>query len=449
MYFIGIDLGTTFVKGAVLDLHTGALSHIRRRPFPDRLPGSPARRFEVDPRAIADAARDLLDELAPAAPNCAGVVLSSQMHSVVLADRAGRPVSNAITWRDTRALEPHPAGGTFFDQLTQRITPVQRQALGNELRPGLPICALFAMAESGDLPRDAVALALPDFVLWQLCGVPPASDPTMAASQGTFDLAAGDWHSDLLERLGLGALSWPRVQPFHQPTGELRVAGRLVPCYPGVGDQQCALAGAALAPGELSLNIATGSQVGLLSEESTPGDYQLRPYFGGRWLRTITHIPAGRALALLVELLTELAGRQGPAAPDPWAYIARTVEATPATDLQLDLAFFASAVGDRGAIANIHEGNLSVGHLFRAAFERMAATYEASARRLAPDADWERVVFSGGLAQGMPVLREVILRRLGAEHRVCATTEDALAGLLALARVCAGLAPAPNNLLSP
>jgi hypothetical protein len=82
-----------------------------------------------------------------------------------------------------------------------------------------------------------------------------------------------------------------------------------------------------------------------------------------------------------------------------------------------------------------------VGHLFRAAFERMAEMYQAAARRLAPDADWERVVFSGGLAQGMPVLREVILRHLGAEHRVCATTEDALAGLLALARVCAGLGP--------
>jgi sugar (pentulose or hexulose) kinase len=445
MHFIGVDLGTTFVKGAVLNLHDGTLDHIGRRPFPPPLAGLPERRFEVDPHAIVAAAREVIAELARAAPDCAGVVLSSQMHGVVLADRAGQPVTPAITWRDGRALDPHPAGGTFFEQLAGHITPAERQALGNELRPGLPICTLFWLAEAGLLPRDAVALALPDFVVWQLCGAPPTTEPTNAAAHGTLDLAAGDWHHMLLERLGMGALSWPRVQPFHQPAGELEINGKFVPIYPGVGDQQCALAGAALAPGELSLNIATGSQIGLLSATPAAGDYQLRPYFDGRWLRTITHIPAGRSLALLVALLTELAERQGVAVPDPWAYVARAVEATPATDLRVDLAFFPSVLGDRGAIEHVHEGNLSVGHLFRAAFERMADTYEECARRLDPQGSWERVVFSGGLAQSMPALREIILQRLGLQHRVCAMTEDALAGLLVLAQVCAGLRPTTGD----
>jgi sugar (pentulose or hexulose) kinase len=440
MRFIGIDLGTSFVKGAVLDLDARSFEHVHRRPFPGPLPNLPPARFEIDPRAVIAATRALIDELAQATPGCAGVVLSSQMHALILADSRGSPLSNIITWRDGRALEAHPAGGTFFEQLARRVSPEEKLALGNELRPGLPIGALFWMAERGALPAGAAALALPDFVLAQLCGAQPVAEPTIAAAQGALDLARGDWHRPLLERLGLGGLRWPSIQGFNQPAGELTIGGRVVPCYPGVGDQQCALVGAALVPGELSLNIATGSQVSLLRDELAFGDYQTRPFFGGRWLSTITHIPAGRSLAALVDLLSELPAQEL-AAPDPWGYIARAVEATPATDLRVDLAFFPSAFGDRGSIANIHEGNLTVGHLFRAAFERMADTYAICAERLAPGGNWRRVVFSGGLAQRMPALRASILGRLGAEHRVCATTEDALAGLLALALVCAGRAP--------
>jgi hypothetical protein len=63
----------------------------------------------------------------------------------------------------------------------------------------------------------------------------------------------------------------------------------------------------------------------------------------------------------------------------------------------------------------------------------MATTYAACAGRLAPGGDWQRIVFSGGLAQNLPLLRELIAERLSAEYRVCSTPEDALQGLLALA----------------
>ncbi len=42
MTFLGIDLGTTFIKGAVLDLDRLRLGHIQRVPFPAPLGGLPA-----------------------------------------------------------------------------------------------------------------------------------------------------------------------------------------------------------------------------------------------------------------------------------------------------------------------------------------------------------------------------------------------------------------------
>jgi sugar (pentulose or hexulose) kinase len=441
MHFLAIDLGSSFIKGAVLDLDARSIAHVRRVPFPAPLPDLPPLRYEVDPLEVVAATRALIDELAPDAPECSGVVLCSQMHGLVLMDERGEPASNAITWRDQRALEPHPVGGgTVFEPLAQRVGAEDRRLLGNELRPGLPIGALFWYAELGRLPDGLIPAPLPAFVLARLCGAPPVTEQTIAASCGALDLGARAWHLPLLQRLGLGRLRWPAIQDMTQPSGELRVGSRTAPCYPAIGDQQCALLGAALAPGELSLNIATGSQVSMIRPVLSFGDYQVRPFFDGRWLNTITHIPAGRSLELLVALLCELAEGQSISVPDPWGYIARAVEATPATDLEANLAFFASALGDRGAIANIHERNLTVGHLFRAAFERMAATYVNCARRLAPEDDWERLVFSGGLAQHITILRKIITGRFGAAFRLSATPEDTLEGLLALALVCGGRA---------
>jgi hypothetical protein len=70
----------------------------------------------------------------------------------------------------------------------------------------------------------------------------------------------------------------------------------------------------------------------------------------------------------------------------------------------------------------------------------MAASYAMCARRLSPEASWSRLVFSGGLAQNLPALRESITRQFGAPYRVCSATEDTLQGLLALALVCSGRA---------
>lgn len=435
MRYLGIDLGTTFIKGAVLDLDHGTLGAIQRRPFPAPLPNLPAGHFEIGPGAVVAAVRDLIGGLLRAAPDCSGLVISSQMHALVLCDAGGEAVSNVITWRDSRALGAHPAGGSVFERLAEQLTEPERRALGNELRPGLPLCALFWMREHGALPENAAALGLADFVLWQLCGAAPATEPTLAAAQGAFDITSGDWHHSVLGKLGLGGIRWPQVGAYDQACGEARIAGHTLRCFPGVGDQQCALAGADLRPGELSLNISTGSQASMLRNDIVPGEYGIRPYFGGRWLHTITNVPAGRALALLVDLLTELPRAQGVALADPWDYLAQAVAATPTTDLQLDLAFFG---GTAGAISNIHEGNLQAGHLFRAAFEHMAGQYMACAQRLAPAGDWERVVFSGGLAQAMPALRDAIMQRLGGTARLCGSSEDALAGLLALATLSGG-----------
>ena len=56
--------------------------------------------------------------------------------------------------------------------------------MGNEFRPGLPVARLFALAEQDLLPAETVPLSLPDFILSQLCNVPPNTDVTHAMAHG-------------------------------------------------------------------------------------------------------------------------------------------------------------------------------------------------------------------------------------------------------------------------
>jgi hypothetical protein len=228
--------------------------------------------------------------------------------------------------------------------------------------------------------------------------------------------------------------------------GHMNVCGRPVPCYTPVGDYQCALVGALLGAEELSLNISTGSQVSRLTTGLTLGDYQTRPFFDAKFLNTFTYTPAGRALDVLVDLLSEFATARNHDLQDPWTFIAEAARQVADTDLEVDLTFFAGPEGDRGMISNIRGDNLTAGHLFRAAFKNMAEKYYACALRLWPERAWKNLVFSGGLACKLEVLRETIQKRFGTDYRLTPFVEDTLFGLLVLASVFSGRAKSVEEL---
>ena len=442
MSFIGLDLGTSFIKGAALNLDTYEISHVRRVPFPDPLPGLPPLRREFDPAAILAATRSLLADLLCATDRCEGIVTCSQMHGLVFTTERGEPASNLVNWQDQRVLEPHPSGqGTYFDVLARLITSDELRHLGNELRPGQPAGVLFWLAERKELPAaDLIPASLPDFVLGNLCGATPGIESTNAAGHGALDMETLDWRRQVIGKLGLERVRWPILRMHGEVVGVLRAGGRAIPCYTPVGDYQAALTGALLQEGELSLNISTGAQVSTLKPQLAFGDYKTRPFFDGRYLAGITNVPAGRALAGLVRLLSELAVGQGITLSDPWGYIGRMAGQAGPTQMRADLAFFASDCGDRGAFTNLLEEELTVGHLFRAAFQNVADNCYASALRIAADRGWRNLVFSGGLVQKLDALRSLIVERFGVRYRVCPTSEDTLLGLLALGLAFTGRA---------
>jgi hypothetical protein len=76
----------------------------------------------------------------------------------------------------------------------------------------------------------------------------------------------------------------------------------------------------------------------------------------------------------------------------------------------------------------------------------MADSFFECAVRLSPEKSWKNLLFSGGLACKLEVLRRVIEQRFAASYRIAPCEEDTLFGLLILASVFTGRAKSVEEL---
>ncbi len=436
MQCLGIDIGSSSIKGAVLNLEDCAVGEVIKEDFPAPISELPVGYFEVEPSQIQEAVESVLVKLLEIAPDASSIHWTGQMGGVILVDETGNPLTNYISWRDQRMLEPYPSGdGSYYRILEQRLTRTRMQQLGNDCKPGSAFSLLFWLAEQRELPDSAIPLALADYVTMRLFDAEPVTEYTSAI--GNLNVQTCLWHREAFNELGIGKLHWPQLTDPYRVVGELTVHGNVIPSYPSVGDHQCALAGMRLRKNELSINVSTGSQISLLADGYQPGDYQVRPYFDRQYLKTLTHLPAGRSLNVLVDLLSEIPHAQGLEVEDSWLYITKAAAAAE-TELNVDLSFFEGPMGSRGEIRNIAVDNLNVGTLFRAAFDNMANNYEVCASRLSPEEDWNGLVLSGGLVGNCDILRRLIIEQFDCSVRLSATSEETMEGLLILALVARG-----------
>ena len=440
MEFIAIDIGTSFTKGAIVDVESMQIRNVSRRAGSAKLASEDPFFFELAADDVLRGVTELIEELVLLTANCRGILMCGQMGGLVLCGADGSPRSNYISWLDRRATNLHPSDGvTYFDRLAEEVGDRSRHVFGNEFRPGLPLSFLYYLRETGQLShlQGTVPVTLPDFVAAALCKTRPVMEWT--STTGMLDIVAREFPQDVLRDLRLDHLDWPEIVDFRHVVGEYKAAGWSLPVYAPTGDHQCSLAGTLLTQGELSVNVSTGSQVSMLTSSTDVGDFQVRPYFDGLLLKTITNIPAGRALAAVMKLLTEIPGRSNDNDGPAWDYFFEQANQTKKTDAGVNLAFFPGAVEGPGSFTNLREDNLTVGHIARASLEQMAEYYEQLAGRLTPAKDWSRLVFSGGIAQQSSLLRELVSDRLQLEYRTATSSEDALYGLIVLGRVIAGL----------
>ena len=187
--FIGLDLGTSGLKGILVDERQAVVAEASAPLTVSR----PAEGWsEQSPADWIAAAEQVLDALAATQKLDAvqGIGLSGQMHGATLLDAADEVIRPCILWNDTRAhLEAAELDG---DPIFRRIT-------GNIVFPGFTAPKLVWVRRNEPRLFDRVAQVLlpKDYLRLWLTGehVAEMSD---AAGTSWLDTGARDWSDGLL-----------------------------------------------------------------------------------------------------------------------------------------------------------------------------------------------------------------------------------------------------------
>jgi gluconokinase len=211
---LGLDLGSSSVRAIVFENgRPGRLSAV---------PGALARRsrqlvLEQPGQATFEAAgyfADLVacvDELhaAGALEGVSDVALSSQWHSVLVVDAEGQPVTDVISWADTRPQRPRP-------ECTAEALEAVRQRTGCAFAPMYWTWRVpWLRRRLGGAAGWAFAVrfvGLPEYVGLELLADPSMS-VSMASGTGLLSTFERRWDEEALDLAGVGPRELPPLAP--------------------------------------------------------------------------------------------------------------------------------------------------------------------------------------------------------------------------------------------
>lgn len=369
--------------------------------------------------------------------------IDNEMHGFILAFEDGMPYTDYVSWK-REFVSSDRVKDFLNNSLGEERARKTIHRTGMPIRSGLPASTLFWMHEKGYLTGQGKLYfyTLGDYLIKMITGKEPVCHPTNAAATGLFDLDTGSWNEELISLLTGGSdIVFP---PVGNTAFDCRYENMLIHALPAIGDQQAALLGSGLKhTDELSFNMGTGAQVTrLVKSAGYSDDYQTRPYFFGYYLKTIPHIPSGRAINVYFRFIKDVYKRLNPGIEDEkvWRIIKESVseDTLEKTELSVDPSFFENAVTDHtlGSINNISEYGLNLESLISGLFYRLKENFLIVSDKVNKGLpEYNKIIFSGGIAKRWNVLRNEIVKGLHSDARVILSENDTLFGCLHYARM--------------
>jgi sugar (pentulose or hexulose) kinase len=276
-FLVGIDVGTTYCKAAVVDGDGAARAHGRVLTPWRRVPTG----AEVEPgrlvQAAVSAARRAL-ERSPTA-RIEGVGVTSMAETGALLDADGEPVAPAIAWHDERGAKE--AGGLARDLGNERFTAVTGL-------PPSPLCTLskyrWLRTYHDGSERGVRWLNVAEWIVRSLGGG-EVGDLSLGSRTGMLELDRRAPWAEALEWADAPAGLLPTPAPSGTPAGRVtrgldRARGAVL-CVAG-HDHLCAAIGAgAVRDGDVFDSCGTAEAFVRSVEPPLPAESRLRAVAGG------------------------------------------------------------------------------------------------------------------------------------------------------------------------
>lgn len=316
-FAIGLDVGTSAVKGAVLTsagrsfsyVSTGYATHV---PAPGHA--------EQDPDDWWNGVGEVLGQMLQDHPSMVAantvIGLTGQMHTTVARDENGRLIRPAILWSDTRA-------SNLVAALTERVTDWEERA-GYAPIPAFTSAHLaWLWQEEPDAFERIARVCVPKDDIRQRFGAGWATEPSDASAMNLMNTRTDTWEPSLLEAVGLRVSQLPPIVPSSTVTGHVRLlpptvtlGERLIgtPVVAGAADQ----AAQAVALGAISndsIAVSVGTSGAAFQAIAQPRTGAFRHAVPDTWLALDSTHAAGLALAWWADVSQRPVG-ESPAVAD-------------------------------------------------------------------------------------------------------------------------------------
>jgi gluconokinase len=446
MWILALDVGTSSVRAIGYDAAglplPGADARTAWEPVTTADGGA-----ELDPESLVAAAASTIDRCLARAPGPPAAVGASVFwHSLLVLDEARHPLTNVITWADTRSAAAAEGLRSRLDEATVHA------------RTGAPIHSTFFPAKLAwlrdDRPevfaRAATWCGFAEYLLWRLTGRLQAS-LSMASGTGLLNQRAGTWDATMLAACDIGRGSLPPIDDAPviglAPDFITRWPGLArVPWLPGAGDGACSNLGLDCAtPERVALNVGTSAALRVVTDAPGTVPWGLWNYRvdGRRHLLGGATSEGGNVLAWARRVL---------ALPADHADLEEALAAVPADGHGLTaLPFLAGerSPGWRGDARAAVTGiglSTSAPEILRALLEAVAYRLAEVYQRLRPLATLGHVVVaSGGALHGSPTWSQIMVDALGVPIEVRESTEASSRGAALLALAALGHPPPPSE----
>ena len=197
LYILGVDIGTGSVKAVAVGVDGEAIdsSHVHYPMLPAETGFA-----EQDPELIWQGFLNCIQEVVARLGQPQAISLSSAMHSLILVDAQGKPLTNIINWADTRSsaiaeqLRSSPEGKNLYEQ---NGTPIYSMS---------PLTKIIWFRENRkDLfGQTAKFISIKELVWFRLFGEFQV-DHSIASATGLFDILKFCWSEEALKLAGISS----------------------------------------------------------------------------------------------------------------------------------------------------------------------------------------------------------------------------------------------------
>lgn len=451
---LSIDLGTSKICAAVVQIDSGLPLAIRSRSNDADVPNLADDLHEQDPYRIREICFELIRETladeSVAHKPIQAIGISGQMHGVLLVDRSVNPITNLITWRDRRTAREGAPGS-----ITESLELLDDEAInrtGCRLAVGYGAATLRWLDQNGMIPPNCTALTIAGFIAASLCGR-SAIDETHAASWGILELEKSRWDRRCTVDLGLSPNLLPEIVASGTPMGEIsdnmraeiEIEGPAVVCSP-VGDCQASVIGCAgFSSDTVVVNLGTGAQISIPGAVAAYTDeLDVWPMPFGGYLQLGAALCGGWAYAYLKQFYQSVAREICEVTLSDEQIYERMNALAASADLDtgglvVDTRFSGTRKDKqpKGAIAGINTFNFSPDNLTLAFLEGIVRDLHSMLLTSGSDCA-ARVVASGNAVRKNPVLGLVIQRVFDRDCFISALPEEAVRGAAYAAAVGVG-----------